>query len=291
MGIKERQYPYLLISPVILILFVITIYPIFYAIYLSFRSVSIVSPMANRFIGFNNYIDALLDPLTWKSLINTIQFVGAAVGMEFFIGTLIAIVLFKIKNNNSIKLLILIPMMLTPSVTALIWRLMYNPDLGIINYFLNSFGIKDIQWLADKNLAIISIIIVDCWQWIPFIAILMLAGLESIPKEPYEIAVVDGASSWQIFRFITLPLLKPTILIILLFRVLDSFKIFEPIYILTDGGPGFRTEVFSLWVYRNSFKFFKLGYGSALSIIMLFIAIVISQIFIKNIKRAREIAS
>src|SRR5712692_5209016 len=182
-------------------------------------------------------------------------------------------------------------MMLPPVVVGVVWRLMLNPDFGAINGTLKGAGVNTeaLTWTASPMLAFASVIAVDIWQWSPFMFLVLLAGLQAIPQEPYEAAVIDGSSTWQTFRHVTLPLLRPAILIALLLRTMDLLRVFDQIFILTQGGPGFSTETVSLYIYRTAFRFFDFGYAAAMSFVLLIVIHFISAGFIRLLRR-REIA-
>jgi multiple sugar transport system permease protein len=175
----------------------------------------------------------------------------------------------------------IVPMMLTPVVIGVIWRLMYDPNFGIIAFLLRSVGLPPIEWLAHGNLAFIAVVLVDVWNWTPFMFLVTLAGLESMPVEPFEAAQMDGASRWQILRDHTLPMLMPTLLVALLVRSMDALRIFDHIYIMTMGGPGAATEVASLYLYKTAFKFSDFGYAAAGLFVLLILITVLSRVYIR----------
>jgi multiple sugar transport system permease protein len=179
---------------------------------------------------------------------------------------------------------LIIPTIMTPVVVGLIWRLMYNPDMGMLNYFLALFGFPTVNWTGMPGTALPSVIIADIWEWTPFMALIMLAGLQALPQEPFEAALVDGASAWQSFRYITLPFLAPTMLVAFLIRLMDAFKTFDLVFVLTQGGPGMSTEILNYYTYRYGFKFFHLGYASALSWLLVVVITIISMILVKRIR-------
>ncbi len=225
------------------------------------------------------------DPFFWNALKNTAIYTCSAVSVEFVIGLSLAMFLTtKITGRNVFRSLILAPMMLPPIVVALIFKIIYIPDFGIINWFLALFGIKGIIWEASADTALISLILVDVWEWTPFMFLILLAGLQAIPLDPYEAAEVDGATRFQIFRDITFPMLRPAVLIALLLRIMDTLRIFDQIFIMTGGGPANATETMSIYIYRHGFRFTNIGYATAMSFIMLIITIVISNLFIKRLK-------
>lgn len=173
---------------------------------------------------------------------------------------------------------------MTPVVVGIIWRLMYNPDLGMLNYFLTLFGFSPVNWTGMPGTALPSVMMADIWEWTPFMALIMLAGLHALPRGPFEAASVDGASWWQTLRYVTLPLLSPAMLVALLIRLMDSFKTFDLIFVLTQGGPGMSTEILNYYTYRYGFKFFHMGYASALSWLLVVVVTIISLILIRTIR-------
>ena len=185
------------------------------------------------------------------------------------------------------RAILLIPMMLPPVVVGVVWRLMFNPDFGAINGTLKGAGVNTeaLTWTASPGLALASVIAVDVWQWTPFMFLILLAGLQAIPQEPYEAAMIDGSNWWQTFRHITLPMLKPAILIALLLRTMDLLRVFDQIFILTEGGPGFATETVSLYIYRTAFRFADFGYAAAMSFVLLALTNIISLVYIRLLQR------
>jgi multiple sugar transport system permease protein len=189
----------------------------------------------------------------------------------------------QIRGRGVFRASLLVPMMLPTVVVGVVWRLMLNPNFGAINGTLKQLGIntEGLTWTASPRLAFLAVIAVDVWQWTPFVFLVLLAGLQAIPQEPYEAALIDGSSRWQTFRHVTLPLLKPAILIVLLLRTMDLLRVFDQIFILTEGGPGFATEMISLYIYRTAFRFFDFGYAAAMSFVLLAVTNVISVVYLR----------
>jgi multiple sugar transport system permease protein len=281
--------PYLLLAPAVITLAALTLYPFVYSVYVSlfrFRQ----GKMAD-FIWFGNYLKLMGDGQFWNSLRVVVVFSLIAVLLEFVLGLALALFLSQnLKLRGLWRSLVIVPMMLTPVVVGVMWRLMLNPGIGVVNYFLQSLGLPPVEWLSSGGWAFTSIIIVDVWNWTPFMFLILLAGLESLPVEPFEAARIDGATPLQIFFDHTLPLLKPSILIALLIRTMDSLRIFDQVFILTQGGPGTSTEVASLYLYKTAFKFFDQGYAAAGLFVLLFIVTVISQLYIRLLSR-QEVVS
>ena len=283
----EKKLPYILIIPVVGYLFSITIFPLIYSLVLSFHSYNLASDTSGMtFVGISNFIKIIKDQYFWASTKTTFIYVALSVFFTFSIGFAIALLFNRdIRGKNTFRTMIIVPMMLTPAVIGLFWRLLLNADFGPINYYLELFGIPKQNWLGDPSLALLTVIFVDIWQWSPFVFLILFAGLQSIPVEPFEAAKVDGASKWQILRYITIPFLRPAILVVLLLRIIDTFKAFDKIYVLTLGGPGFSTETLSLYTYKKGFKWFDMGYASALSYIMLIIVVIITNFLIKGLSK------
>lgn len=273
----------LLLLPTILILLFIGIFPLLFAVYTSFHTYYLNRPdLGQPFVGFNNYLTTFANPFFWKTLGTTGKFMLLTLPAEFLLGILVAVIMSKnILGGQVIRVLLITPLTVTPVVIGLIWRLMYNPQFGVINFFLGSFGILPIDWLGSAQVPLYSVAIVDIWQWMPFIMLICLANILAIPTEYFEAAVIDGASKWAIFRYITLPFLAPGLVAVLIIRTADVIRTFDMVYIITRGGPGTTTELVSLYVYRLGFKIFDLGHACAISILLLFATIVISQVYLR----------
>ncbi len=285
--LRKTYYPYALVAPAFIILFLILIYPLGYSLKISFQDWSLNTYGSGKvsFIGVGNFIKLLQDSYFWFSLKNTCIFSFSSLSIEFFLGLGIALLLNrKLVGGGIIRALIILPFVLSNAVIGLDWRLMYNYDYGIINYFLSILRIPPILWLSDPSKAMMAIISVDVWNCSSFVILLLLSGLQAIPQTPYEAAKIDGASRCQLFRFITFPLLKPVIMIILIWRTIDLFRMFDMVYILTGGGPSHATEVASIYAFYNGFRYFQQGYAAAVSWVLVIIMIAISVTYIKLMK-------
>lgn len=281
---KEKYLPWILLIPIFILLIAVTIYPFIYGIYMSLSMYNFLAGF--KFIGLNNYIKLFHDIRFLHSLWVTFVFVLSAVSLEFIVGLGIALLLNrKFPYKRIFTSLIYIPMIMAPIAVALMWRMLYNADFGPINYFLLSAGVihRKVAWLSEAKYALPSLIVVDIWQWSPFMFLVLYAGLQSIPLEILEAAQIDGASKWQLFRYLTLPFLSPFIILAFLFRIMDAFKIFDSISVLTKGGPGTSTEMVSWLSYLNSFTYFRLGYAAAMSIILFGIIMIITQPLLKKV--------
>ncbi len=276
---RHLLLPYLLVAPAVAVLLALSIYPLIYSISVSFQ--------VGENWGIGNFTRLFSDGFFLTAMAHTFVFAVAALACEFLLGLGLALLLnSQIRGRSFFRASLLVPMMLPPVVAAIVWRLLLNPNFGAINGTLKQIGIntESLTWTASPNLAMLSVIAVDVWQWTPFVFLVLLAGLQAIPQEPYEAALIDGSSRWQTFWHVTLPLLKPAILIVLLLRTMDLLRVFDQIFILTEGGPGFATETISLYIYRTAFRFFDFGYAAAMSFVLLALTNVISVVYIRFCK-------
>ena len=275
------------LAPAVAILLSIVIFPMLYSLSLSFHDWNIIRSQDWKWVGIDNYKIILSeDPYFLTTLKVTVVFLVGTISLQFVFGLIIALILNEITGKiiGVLRPALIVPTIMTPVVVGIIWRLMYNPDIGMLNYFLSLFGFSPINWTGMPGTALPSVMMADIWEWTPFMALVMLAGLKALPQEPFEAAMVDGASAWQKFRYITLPLLAPAMLVALLIRLMDAFKTFDLVFVLTQGGPGMSTEILNYYTYRYGFKFFHLGYASALSWLLVVIDTVVSIFFIKFIR-------
>src|SRR6185295_11902498 len=242
--LSDRWLTWLFLSPTMILLLLIAIFPLIWSLYLSFTQYSVIQDAAAgpKWIGLRNYAQLLADKNVWNRFTLTASFVVPAVGIELVLGFALAMLLNRnFKGRGGLMTLMLIPMMLSPVVVALFWYFMMRADTGILNYFIRDvlpLSEKGVFWLTNLKVAMWSVVLVDVWMWTPFMMLISLAGLSAVPKYLYEAADVDRASAWFKFRHITLPIIAPLILIGLLFRTIDSYKLFDTVYVLTGGGPG-----------------------------------------------------
>jgi len=281
----RRIEPAFYIGPAFVALIVVLIYPLGYALWLSFHQWTLRTfRQGVPFVGFQNYIDLFSNPDFLNSLKITFTFVFCAISIEFVLGMGLALLLnHDLKGKNFYRAMILLPMMCTNVVIGLTWRLLLNYQYGLVNYYIGRVGIPPVEWLSSPQVAMASVVLVDVWNTTSFVALMLLAGLQSLPEEPFEAAKIDGASGWQTFFYLTLPLLRPFILVALLWRFIDTFRIFDVIYLLTAGGPARVTETVSIYVYRYGFQSFNLGKAAAASFTMLLIMLVIAGIMARSI--------
>lgn len=283
---SDRTLAYTLVAPSIAVLLALSIYPLINSIGLSLH---VVSGGASRW-SLGNFARLLSDRFFLAALSHTLIFAAGALTIEFLLGLCLAVLLNQqMRGRGFFRAGLLVPMMLPTVVVGVVWRLMLNPNFGAVNGTLKGFAVNttSLTWTSSPRLAMLSIIAVDVWQWTPFMFLILLAGLQAIPQEPYEAALIDGSSAWQTFRHVTLPLLKPAILVALLLRTMDLLRVFDQVFILTEGGPGFATETISLYIYRTAFRFSDFGYAAAMSFGLLVITNIISAFYIK-VLQARE---
>lgn len=277
----DRYFPALAVAPAVVILLVTTIFPLLYALYNSLFNYYLPQPDLRRFVGLGNFAEALRDPSFLAALQRTAILVGAGITLQFFLGLVVALVLSdrEVKAQKLLTTLIAIPMMIPDVAIAHMWTLLYRVQ-GVLNYLLGGIGAGPYLWISGTNSALASIMLTDSWQWTPFVALVLLAGLASIPQDVHEAAEVDGASWFQHLTRITLPMLKRVIMVILLIRSMDIFKMFGLILVMTQGGPGTATVTGTFYTYQNGFAYFNVGYGAALSFILLFIITVLSTLLV-----------
>jgi multiple sugar transport system permease protein len=285
----ERHFNFLLLLPALIIIIFLTVYPIVNVVQLSFYKYNYLRG-GKALIGFGNYLRLSGDWFFLQGLKNTFLFSITATMAEVLLGLGLAL-LFNVRFRGRKWLLpaVIFPMMLSTMVVCAIWRAMYHYDYGILNHLLSLIGLGRVKWLIDPKLALWSVVLVDIWQWTPMAFLILLAGLQSIPKEFYEAARVDGATGFKLFRRITLPLLRNHLMLALLLRSIDTFKIFDKVYALTGGGPGSATETISFYIYREGFRYFNMGRASAAAVVMFLAVGVITAFYIRQVLRREHV--
>jgi len=274
--------PYIVMLPTLLFLFAISIVPLVYSLVVSFLRYNLMDPEPARFVGLRNFQLIFTSPDFWNSLGVTLGFVIMAVGAEFLIGLALALVLSRdVPRIGIFRSLILVPLSLAPIVVGLLWRFLLGTEYGIINYFITVVGLPRVDFLSNTTLALGVIALVDVWQWTPFMFLILLAGVQALPADPFEAAAIDGASRGQMFRYITLPLLRYPILVALLLRTIDSFRVYDLIFMMTRGGPINATDTLSWHIYNIGFRNFNMSYASALSWVMLIVVSIVVSIFVR----------
>ena len=292
-GIIKRQHiPYLFLLPTIIMLLPIGVFPILYVARLSFFQWNPTKPhLGEIFVGLGNFIEFFGDVYSLKTLLTSLIFTVSTVCLEVFLGIGAALLLQKESRFMSfVRSIILLPLVMTPVVVGILWRMMYQSEFGIVNYFLSTLGLGKVTF-SNPATALPALIIISVWEYTPFMILIALAGLKSVPTEPLESAAIDGANDWQMFRHIVLPMLKPVILIGVLIRSIDAFKILDLMFVTTRGGPGQITETISLRIYYVAFRFFHMGYASTLTIILIVIINIVVFNLLKYFRTAQDTVS
>jgi multiple sugar transport system permease protein len=288
----NKLTPYFFIAPAGVVLALGLLYPIGYMVYASFLNWNPSQLIGEAdWVGLKNYSDLLVDDAFKESLWVTLKFAFIVVSIEMVIGLGLALLLDRnIRGMSALRTIFILPMMIAPIVVGLMWRYMYHPSVGIFNRTLNDLGFDSIPWLSDSTWALISIIIADVWQWTPFIFILCLAALQSLPRSTLEAARLDGANAWQQALYIKIPLMMPVLIVTLLLRLIDAFKVLEVILVMTNGGPGLSTEIMSLRISRTASEFRELGEAAAMSnyLLIVLLLLTISMFFYNKIMEQRR---
>lgn len=284
---RNRQVFLIFLLPAVLALFLITIYPMIYAGYLSFRSYDLAKLFVPRvFVGWANYREILSSSDFLHTLWVTFKLMFMTLSVQLVLGVGIAVLVTqKLPGMALARTLLMVPMMISPVIVGLVWLFLYFPELGYLNYFISFVGAGPIAWITSTEWALWAIAIADIWQWTPFVMMGSAAALQSLSPEPYEAAMIDGNSRWDVFLRVTLPQLKPVLISLMFLRAIDAFKIYDIIFVLTKGGPGDSTEVLSMFIYRQSFTFWRMGVGAAASFVSLIIIVVLITLFFKSLHR------
>ena len=270
---QNRYAPYWLLLPGVAIIVAVLLYPLIHALYISFFDYKLARS-ARPFVGLGNYIEAVTSVSFGTVLAQNIVFAVACILVEFTLAMSAALLLNrKFRGRALYRVFLLLPMLTAPVLAGFNWRWIFNDRFGLMNQIFIAAGLPPQGWLVDPNLARLAIVIATVWQGIPFVMILLLAGLQALPQAPFEAATVDGASPWQRFSLLTMPLMRPVIAVALALRIIDLFRVFDVIYIMTLGGPGHATELLPFYIYRAAFSQSQFGLASALSWITVFITI------------------
>lgn len=280
---RVKWEPVLLLAPAIVGLFILTIYPLIYGLRISLIDYDLLSSTATgQWNWFQNYIDLFKDKEFWNAVLVTFQFTLMSVSIEMVVGFALALLMAEnLRGVGLARTVIISAMVMTPVIVGTAWRLMYNPGWGLISYFLGKFGIPEQAFLAQSKTVIPALVLVDVWEWSPFVMLIMLAALQSVSIELYEAAIVDGAGSFQKFLYITLPMVKPAIAVALLIRTMDSFRTFDTIFAMTGGGPGNSSQNLNILSYYTGLEFFHISSASAMAVIGLIIITIICMLILK----------
>ncbi|TMV46992.1 sugar ABC transporter permease [Paenibacillus mesophilus] len=287
----DRNLKWIYTLPAVLFVLIMMLFPIIYTVRISFFEWSMSATTPPKWVGLANYAALLQDGRFWHAVGATFYFTIVALAAEVVLGVAIAVLLARqFRGKNIVKTVFLLPMVATPVAMGLVWMLIYEPTIGVANMMLKSLGFEPLLWLASTSQVIPSLIIVDVWEWTPMISLIVMAGISTLPSDPYEAADVDGANAWQKFTNITLPLLRPTILVAAMLRLIDVLKTFDIIYATTQGGPNFASETLNLYGYVLGFQYFKLGMASSL-LVLFFLLVMGLTLFMIWMRKRLEAAS
>ena len=281
----DRNLKYWLVTPAIFLLLLIGLFPLIYSLTTSFMSFRLVPPTPPRFVGLENYGNLLINPRFWQVTWTTSIIAFVSVAIQYVLGFAVALALFaKVPGEKLFRVGFLLPMLIAPVAVALIARQIFNPTVGPLNHFMTTLGFPNLPFLTETHWAIGALITVEVWQWTPFIILMLLAGLATLPDDVYEAAALENASSWRQFWDITFPMMLPISVAVVFIRLIESYKIIDTVFVMTGGGPGISTETLTLFAYQEGFKKFNLGYTSALSFLFLIVITVIGVVYLAILK-------
>lgn len=284
----EKNVRWIFPLPAILFILLMMAFPVVFTFGVSMTDWSMVTGGTSKFIGLDNYANMFADERFWNAVVSTLYFTVLTMVVETVLGVSIALMLDRdFRGKGLVKTILLLPMVTTPVAIGLAWTLFYEPTIGLANFALKVLGLPASSWIAAESTVIPSIAIVDIWEWTPMIALIVLAGLAGLPRDPYESAVVDGAKSHQIFFRITLPLITPTILVAVVLRSIECFKTFDIIYSMTGGGPGYASETLNILAYKQGFGYYKFGLASS-TLFALFAIVLTSSLFMLYMRKKRS---
>ena len=286
---QERRFAWYLLGPSLLLLVITTTAPLVYLGWTSFFRLDMTMPWLSGFAGLDNYGKMLGDPRFMNSLWLTVVYTSSTVCLQILVGLSLAMLVQQIpKGQALLRIAAILPIVLAPVVVGLFWRtLVLAPDVGLVDLVTRALGLGSQNWLGDPQLALISVIAIHTWQWTPFAFLVFLATLATLPADVYEAARLDRANAWQRFRYLTLPLIRPAIIMVVIMRTMTALSAFAAIFAATGGGPGSSTEILNLYAYRTSFTELNLGYGSSLAMVLLGLTLAVSYVMFKRRKAAK----
>ena len=286
---QERRFAWYLLGPSLLLLLITTTAPLVYLGWTSFFRLDMTMPWLSGFAGLDNYGKMLGDPRFMNSLWLTVVYTSSTVCLQILVGLSLAMPVQQIpKGQALLRIAAILPIVLAPVVVGLFWRtLVLAPDVGLVDLVTRALGLGSQNWLGDPQLALISVIAIHTWQWTPFAFLVFLATLATLPADVYEAARLDRANAWQRFRYLTLPLIRPAIIMVVIMRTMTALSAFAAIFAATGGGPGSSTEILNLYAYRTSFTELTLGYGSSLAMVLLGLTLAVSYVMFKRRKAAK----
>lgn len=288
MARQERRFALLLFAPALVLLLITTTAPLIYLAWNSLQQLDMSMPWLSGFAGHGNYLRLGEDPRFWNSLLLTVIYTASTVVLQVVLGLSLALLVLQIPRGQAmLRIAAILPIVLAPVVVGLFWRtLVLAPDVGLVDLVTHGLGLGSHNWLGDPQLALISVIAIHTWQWTPFAFLVLLATLATLPPDLYEAARLDRASTWQRFWNITLPLIRPALILVIILRTMTALSAFAAIFAATGGGPGTATEILNLYAYRTAFTELNIGYGSALAMVLLAITMVITWLLFRH-RRSR----
>lgn len=288
---EQQRFMLLLIAPAVTLLILFQAVPIFIGGSASFRDWMLTNPK-KTWVGFAQYVSVLTDPAFLEIVLpNTFLFMFASVTISLVIGMALAIVLNRpFRGQKMVQTILLLPLMVAPVIAAIMMRWMFNDQFGVVNVVFEALGGEARAWLVERWSAFAIIILTDCWLWIPWFTLLLLAGLQSLPKSPFEAAAIDGTTPWRVFRYLTVPMLRPVIIVCIVIRSIDAFRTFDIVWALTGGGPARQTELFSIYAYETAFVFLDFGKGSAAAITGGLIILVVGLLLYRILDHVRKVS-
>ena len=285
---RERSFAAALLAPAFVVLMATTTFPLMYLVWTSAFRIDLAMPFADGYVGAANYREIVGDARFWSSLAVSVVYTASTVALQLLIGLALAIFVMGMRRGQPLfRLVAILPVVLSPAVVGMVWRtFMLAPEFGVVDYLAITAGLGSRNWLGDPTLALVSVVAIHTWQWAPFAFMVLLASLAALPEDIYEAARLDRADAWQRFRRITLPLLRPAIIMVVIMRTMVALTAFAAIFTVTGGGPGTATEILNLYVYRKSFTELSIGYGAALAVALLVVTMVVSAVLFL-VRRAR----
>jgi len=286
---QERRFAFALLGPAVVVLLLTTTAPLVYLVWSSLNRIDLAMPWLTGFAGLDNYAKMGGDPRFWNSLLLTAIYTSATVVLQVVVGLSLALLVLQIpKGQGILRIAAILPIVLAPVVVGLFWRtLVLAPDFGLVDLVTRALGLGSHNWLGDPQLALISVIAIHTWQWTPFAFLVLLATLATLPPDVFEAARLDRANALQRFRYITLPLIRPAVVMVVILRMMTALSAFAAIFAATGGGPGSATEILNLYAYRTSFTELNLGYGSALAVVLLSITLAVSYLMFRLRRKSR----
>ncbi|MBG0510564.1 sugar ABC transporter permease [Agrobacterium sp. MOPV5] len=281
--LAPNYWPFVI--PALVVISAVIVFPWVFTLWMSAHRWTLGQEQS--FIGFENYIRLASDARFWESLWHTLIYTVLSVVAPLFLGTLAALVFdAQFPLRGFLRGVFVMPMMATPVAIALVWTMMFHPQLGVLNYLLSFIHIGPLEWIYNQSTVIPSLVLVETWQWTPLVMLIVLGGLAAVPREPYESAEIDGANAWQKFRYLTMPMIAPFLMIAVIIRSIDAVKSFDIIYAMTQGGPGTASETINIYLYNTAFAYYDIGYGSAMAVV--FFVIIVALSFVLLMVRQRS---